>query len=125
VLIRVIRGLLSSICGLACPKSWSRSPKPTQPLTTHYSQLTTGRHGPPASLAPSLGLALNHLRSRLVAGACHSAAVRSVAEPTTPLHHHLKLHHNSLHLNHLRSRSQLTTHNSQLRRSRLIRVIRG
>ena len=42
----------------------------------------------------------------------HNSLLR--AQLATPLHHHLKLHHNCRHFNHLRQHSQLTTHYSQL-----------
>jgi hypothetical protein len=47
VLIRVIRGLLSSICGLAFNHLRSRSQ-----LTTHYSQLAGTATGPAGKKAP-------------------------------------------------------------------------
>ena len=80
-------------------------------LTTHNSQLAGTAHR--SRLTQVLASLSTTCASRQVAGACQSAAVGSVAEPTTPLHNYSPPRRNHLHLNHLRSthNSLLTTHN--------------
>ncbi len=92
-LIRVIRGLLSSTRGLACPKSWSRFPPLAPALTTHYSLLRRSRHGPAGPI----------IREH----SCNSWTKKKAPPPpqTTP---QLPV------FQPLAKHSQLTTHNSQL-----------
>jgi len=101
----------------ASPQIEDKSPRITRINTNYgasYRWLVFPRmHTDNASQLNHKCLYLNHLRSRQVAGACQSAAVGSVAEPTTPLYNYSSPHHNCLYLNHLRSthNSQLITHN--------------